>query len=68
MRYVTTALAAVALLAVIVFSVQNLQSVDVSFLAWSMNTPTFVVVLGSYLLGMVSGWGLVELIKKLMQN
>lgn len=68
MRYVTTGLAAVALIAVAVFSIQNLQRVDVSFLLWSATIPKCLVVIGAYLLGMVSGWGLVELLKKSLQQ
>ncbi len=68
MRYVTTGLAAVALIAVAVFSIQNLQQVDVSFLIWSVTIPKCVVVIGAYLLGMISGWGLVEVFKKSMQQ
>lgn len=63
MHYVTTALAVIALIAVIIFSVQNLEAIEVSFLTWSMSMSKVVVIIGSYLLGMVSGWGLVSLIK-----
>ena len=67
MKYVTGTLAAIALLAMVIFSVQNLEAIDVSFLIWSMNISKVVVIIGAYLLGMVSGWGLVELIKRLAQ-
>ncbi len=68
MRYLTTGLAAVALLAIVIFSIQNLGGVEVSFLFWSMTLSKCVVIIGAYLLGMVSGWGLVELLKKFLQN
>ena len=67
MHYVTTALAAVALIAIIIFSVQNLAAIDVSFLMWTASMSKVVVILGSYVLGMVSGWGLVSLIKHSMK-
>ena len=67
MHYVTTTLAAIALIAVVIFSVQNLEAIDVSFLIWSISMSKVVVILGSYLLGMVTGWGLVSLIKRSMQ-
>jgi uncharacterized integral membrane protein len=50
---------------IVVFSVQNRASVDVSFLHWMMSMPTVFLILGTYVPGMLSGWGLVELIKKL---
>ena len=63
MRYVIGVVAVVLLLAILVFALQNLPAVDVSFLIWSMSVPKFVVILGSYVLGMITGWGLVEIIK-----
>lgn len=67
MHYVTTTLAAIALIAVLIFSVQNLQAIDVSFLAWSISVSKVVVIVGSYLLGAVSGWGLLSLFKRSMK-
>lgn len=66
MNYVTGALSAIFAIVVIIFSVQNLTAVDVSFLFWSMSVPKVVLILGTYILGMFSGWGLVALIKKLL--
>lgn len=37
------------------FAVQNLQTITVSFLNWSVTLPIAVVVIGVYALGMVSG-------------
>ncbi len=68
MRYVTGAIAAVALLAIAIFAIQNLAAVEVSFLVWSISISKCVVILGAYLFGMVSGWGLMELIKHLFQK
>jgi uncharacterized integral membrane protein len=45
--------------------VQNHASVDVSFLRWTMSMPKVFLILGTYVLGMLSGWGLVELIRRL---
>jgi uncharacterized integral membrane protein len=67
MHYVTTTLAAIALICVIIFSIQNLQAIDVSFLGWTMSMSKVVVIVGSYMLGMVSGWGLMGLIKHSMK-
>jgi lipopolysaccharide assembly protein A len=64
MRYVTGALAIVLLLAVLVFAIQNREAVSVSFLAWSMSVPKVFLILGTYVLGMFSGWGLLALLKR----
>jgi uncharacterized integral membrane protein len=45
--------------------VQNHASVDVSFLQWTMSVPKVFRILGTYVLGMLFGWGLVELIRRL---
>ena len=39
----------------ILFALQNLQTITVSFLNWSVTLPTALVVMGAYGLGMVSG-------------
>jgi len=68
MRYVRITIAIVLLVLIIVFAVQNRESVEVSFLTWSVNAPMVFVILGTYLLGMVSGWGLVELLKRTLKE
>ena len=64
MKYVTYTLAAIALLAILIFAVQNLGAVEVSFLAWTVSISKFVVIIASYALGMVTGWGLLDLFKR----
>ncbi|MCU0276278.1 MAG: LapA family protein [Acidobacteria bacterium] len=39
----------------VLFAVQNLQTITVSFLNWSVTLPIALVVLGAYALGMASG-------------
>ena len=65
MRYVTGTLAILLLLVVVVFSFQNRESVSIAFLVWSLSVPKVFLILGTYVLGMVSGWGLVALVKRL---
>ena len=67
MRYVTTFLAALALIAIVIFSIQNLGVVKVSFLTWSVEISKCVIFIATYVLGMVSGWGLVDLFKRGLQ-
>ncbi|MBL8821643.1 MAG: DUF1049 domain-containing protein [Planctomycetia bacterium] len=64
MNYVTGILGIILLVIVIVFSIQNLGSVEVSFLVWTMTIPKIILILGTYIMGMLSGWGIVELIKR----
>ena len=64
MRYVTGVLAIILCLAVLVFAIQNRETVGVSFLAWTMSIPKIFLILGTYVLGMLSGWGLVALVKR----
>ena len=68
MHYLTTILAVIAIVAIAVFSIQNLEGVEVSFLLWSTTISKCLVIIGTYLLGMISGWALVELLKKSLQN
>jgi uncharacterized integral membrane protein len=68
MRLVTVALAICAFVAIVIFAVQNVAAIDVSFLFWSASISKVLVIIGSYLLGMVSGWGLVEVMKRAIQN
>jgi uncharacterized integral membrane protein len=64
MRYVTGSVAVLLLVAIVIFSFQNRTAVDVSFLMWSVSIPKVFLILGTYLLGMVSGWGLLEVVKR----
>jgi uncharacterized integral membrane protein len=66
MKYVTGTLTVVLLLAVVIFSIQNREPVAVSFLFWSLSIPKIFLILGTYLIGMLSGWGLVELVKRVL--
>jgi uncharacterized integral membrane protein len=63
MKYVTGAIAILLLAIIIIFAVQNRETMDVAFLGWSMSMPKVFCILGTYVLGMLSGWGLVELVK-----
>lgn len=68
MRYVRITIAVLLLVAMIAFAAQNLESVQVSFLKWSVNAPQVFIILGTYVLGMVTGWGLVELLKRTLRE
>lgn len=68
MRYVKGALAVLSLLAMILFSVQNLATIDVTFLSWSLTIPKFLVIVGSYVLGMITGAWLFDFLKHLYSS
>ena len=64
MNQVKAVLAVVLLVLVLVLAIQNRAGVDVSFLFWLFRSPKILLILVTYLLGMFSGWGLLELIKR----
>ena len=68
MHYVTGALVVLLLVAIAIFSMQNLEAVDVSFLFWSFSMSKVFVILGTYVLGMVTGGSLVAAIKWFFQG
>jgi lipopolysaccharide assembly protein A len=55
---------AITLLVLILF-VQNIVVVEVRFLVWSLSLPLALLLVGIYLLGMVSGKSLLGLIRRL---
>jgi len=52
-----------AISAVAVFAVQNRDPITVTFLTGSIEIPKVAVIVGSYILGMITGWGLFGLLK-----
>lgn len=66
MKYVSGTIAVVLLVAMLVFSIQNRAAVEISFFWWSFSTPKVFLILGTYLIGMFSGWGFIELAKRAM--
>lgn len=55
MRYVYTTLVVIFTAVVLLFNIQNLQAVTVSFLVFSVTMPVGLIVMASYLLGMATG-------------
>lgn len=43
---------------------QNAESVNLTLLAWPVVAPLWLVVVAVYLLGMLSGWGFMGLLKR----
>jgi uncharacterized integral membrane protein len=66
MKYVTGTIAVLLFITFLIFSIQNLDIVDVRLLTWSLQTRKVFLIMGTYLLGMLTGWGAVELAKRAM--
>lgn len=49
---------------VLVFCIQNLGTVSVAFLGWKVSLPLPLLVLLIYLLGMISGWGVLSFLRR----
>jgi len=54
-RYVYIALAAILVILVLLFKVQNTASVTVSLFSMQATMPTSVLIIGVYVLGMFTG-------------
>jgi uncharacterized integral membrane protein len=63
MRYVYMALIALFTTIVVLFKVQNLESVTVSLFAASITLPVSVLVLLIYVLGMLTGGFLLAMVR-----
>lgn len=68
MHYVTTALLIILSLVVLAFAIQNREPIDVAFLMWSISLRKIFLILGTYVLGMLSGWGVVEIAKRVIEK
>ena len=63
MRWFHTIVIAVLAIAILIFALQNLQSVTVDFLGFSLSVPLAVLFVIVYLLGMATGgsaWALIR--------
>ena len=63
MRWVYLAVIVILALATLIFALQNLQSVTVSFLRLQLSAPLAVLIIIVYLLGMATGgsaWALLR--------
>jgi uncharacterized integral membrane protein len=63
MRYVHISLIVVVTAVVLLFKIQNFDSVTVSLLGASITMPTSLLIIGVYILGMVSGSALLGLLR-----
>ena len=68
MQYIRSSLAVIALVLITIFAIQNIKSVEVDFLIWSASVSKIVVILGSYVMGMLTGWGMIDLFKRFLKT
>jgi putative membrane protein len=68
MRSVYIGLVVLLTAAVLLFKVQNLESVTVSFLTMSLTLPLSVAIIVVYFLGMISGGALIAAMRSLVQK
>ena len=68
MRYLYIGLVVLVTAAVLAFKVQNLTTVTISFLTMSLTMPVSVTIILVYVLGMVSGGALLNLLRLWFQG
>jgi uncharacterized integral membrane protein len=68
MRLVYLFILLVAVAALVVFAVQNSETVTLQYLHWSITCPLPLLIAIVYLLGMVSGWTVIGLLRRSLQR
>jgi uncharacterized integral membrane protein len=68
MRTFYTVLLLIFLVAVLVFAAQNTRVTSVRFLGWSVSAPAAQMILGVYVLGMMTGATVVALLNRLLRR
>ena len=64
MRYLQGLILLAFLCAIGLFAVQNTDVITVKFLTWNISQPVALWSVGIYVLGMLSGWTVVALVKR----
>lgn len=64
MRILSGIVLVLLLIVLIIFCIQNFQPIEVAFLGSKLKVPTPVLVIGTYILGTISGWGLWGLVRR----
>jgi len=54
--------------AVVIFAMENRQQTTVSFWTWETTTSVAVIAGASYLLGMLSGWSIVGMLRRSLRR
>ena len=64
MRYIQAAILLIFLGAIGLFAIQNMQSIKVDFLTWSISAPVAIFAVAVYVLGMLTGWTVVAFLRR----
>ena len=64
MRFISLVFLLAFVGAVVAFAVQNLQELTLTFFDWSVNASVAAVVGAAYLLGMLSGWSILGVLRR----
>ena len=64
MRFLQALILLLFLGAVLIFALQNTETVTVRFLSWSTPAPEAFLIVAAYLLGMLSGWTVVAFLRR----
>jgi putative membrane protein len=68
MRFVHLAIIVIFVAATLIFALQNLQSVTMSFLGYSLRMPLALQAIVTYLLGMATGGSLWTLLRRSIEG
>jgi putative membrane protein len=68
MRFVYLLILLLALAALVVFAVQNSETVTLQYLNWSITCPLPLLIAMVYLLGMVSGWTVIGSLRRSLRH
>lgn len=68
MRFICFLILLVVLVAVVVFAVQNNETVTLKYLGSSISTSLTVLIAAVYVLGMVSGWTVIGFLRRSLRR
>ena len=68
MRVIYTVLLLVFVAAIITFAVQNIEPITIKFLGNSWEIALALLIAAAYVLGMLSGWTVVGIVKKSLKR
>jgi uncharacterized integral membrane protein len=68
MRFIQAIVLFIFLGAVGAFAVQNTGAITVSFGTWTATGPVALLTIIAYLLGMVSGWAVLSIVRKSLRG
>ncbi len=68
MRFIKTILLIILIAAIVIFTVQNMEIVKLSFLNWHLEIPLAISIVLIYILGAISGGIVLTLLKKLTKE